>query len=766
MIRSTSSRQISAPPPRPPLKEKHKVKHLLLCLLDDIKSCDQSTIEKLDNSRLSNNTLLEELEEILDELNGRPYTIDEEHHLNKVIDATNTYYNTLTKLQPESTEQSVNNLNVIARALGFELPDILILDSNRSSASAFKFIPNIEDSLLMAEDDMEEAIHALAEAELMMSVHGHDNGINHASVNIIAGLEDDCENLASEIEMLKNALENSKVAEQLANNLVGDLEQKLNNNVDTHRIELFKEHEQLAVLQKTIEDKEISIARLETTASSNKAVLETTRTEVKQLRAALAKERETNAKLNETIKTERGQNNALQGKLSNLRASAVVDEKLQKKYYQIQNNLGIEQKKVHQLTNQIRQKEVELLQYKPRVTEQTQQIADLQAKLISTQSKIDSVKKLADNNVRLYRNKSKENKTLTQRIETSTDQINELKNDVEKLQTQNRQLSEKLKIVVNEANVQNLIVSQLKEEKETLLATQIQDRAQLDLSYAEEQCTKAMEKIEEISSLMEIGNINNKKVCNILNNDLSADLELEMSKNEKLEQQISDLERLMDGANELIPVLQRSVKDKDDIIDRLRTEALEKLDDEKKKAIREQQVLDAEIRTMRQRMTSQEEKIYELNNLVKKREGSQIDERKSAEELKRMILKQENTLNEKRSLLEIKEEQVSTLREEITDLSQLIEITSSTQKQTQISPNDTVQVQAQKLTVKLTRTNEILEDTVTKKFSAPLMKAKPIKPARRHTEHIIDFTSPKPYNPSEKYSVVQGKMFKFGHNDH
>jgi len=94
---------------------------------EDVKSCDQFVIERLDNSRLSNNTLLEDLEEILDELNGRSYSLDEEQHLNKVIDATNTYYNTLTKLQPESTEQSVNNLNVIARALGFELPDILVL---------------------------------------------------------------------------------------------------------------------------------------------------------------------------------------------------------------------------------------------------------------------------------------------------------------------------------------------------------------------------------------------------------------------------------------------------------------------------------------------------------------------------------------------------------------------------------------------------------------------------------------------------------------
>ena len=47
-----------------------------------------------------------------------------------------------------------------------------------------------------------------------------------------------------------------------------------------------------------------------------------------------------------------------------------------------------------------------------------------------------------------------------------------------------------------------------------------------------------------------------------------------------------------------------------------------------------------------------------------------------------MILKQENLMQEKRDLLIIKEEQVETLREEISDLSQLKEITEATKKQT------------------------------------------------------------------------------------
>ena len=42
-------------------------------------------VEHLDHERLHNNTLLEDLEEILDELNGRPYSKDEEKHLNQVL---------------------------------------------------------------------------------------------------------------------------------------------------------------------------------------------------------------------------------------------------------------------------------------------------------------------------------------------------------------------------------------------------------------------------------------------------------------------------------------------------------------------------------------------------------------------------------------------------------------------------------------------------------------------------------------------------------
>ena len=296
-----------------------------------------------------------------------------------------------------------------------------------------------------------------------------------------------------------------------------------------------------------------------------------------------------------------------------------------------------------------------------------------------------------------------------------------------------------------------------------LLNTQLSTQ-QVDLTYAQEQCALAYENLEKLEEL--IGKPNEE----IEDLETSGELKAEREKNKKLEEQLLNFEKMVDEANAMIPILQKSVKDKDDIIDRLRSEALEKLDDEKKKAIREQKALEHEIHSMRQKMTIQEEKIYELNNLVKKREGSQIDERKSAEELKRMILKQENTLNEKRSLLHIKEEQISTLREEIDDLSQLIQITENTQKQTQVTPPN-VSSHQEKINIKLTKTTVTEESTSHHRIIAPLpvpveqrqpTKAKPVKPARRHTENLVLATSPKPFRANEMYSVKQAQIFKFG----
>jgi len=315
---------------------------------------------------------------------------------------------------------------------------------------------------------------------------------------------------------------------------------------------------------------------------------------------------------------------------------------------------------------------------------------------------------------------------------------------------------------------------QLREENEKLvdvdqlLSSQLTTQ-QVDLTYAQEQCSRAYENLEMLEKL--IG-----KPTGATSEISSAEFETEIEKNKKLEEQISQFEKMVDEANELIPVLQKSVKDKDDIIDRLRTEALEKLDDEKKKAIREQQTLEEEITSMRRKMSIQEEKIYELNHLVKKREGSHVDERKSAEELKRMILKQENTLNEKRSLLEIKEEQVTTLREEIQDLSQLIEITESTKNTTQALTSHaltTATTVSENFQIKSTKTTNVEELTTKTRIIAPVPasieqrrggKAKPIKPARRHTEHLILATSPKPFRANEMYSVKKAQIFKFGNN--
>ena len=61
-----------------------RLRALLSKLSEDLNLSDNFAVEHLDQERLQNNTLLEDLEEILDELNGRTYSKDEEKHLNKV----------------------------------------------------------------------------------------------------------------------------------------------------------------------------------------------------------------------------------------------------------------------------------------------------------------------------------------------------------------------------------------------------------------------------------------------------------------------------------------------------------------------------------------------------------------------------------------------------------------------------------------------------------------------------------------------------------
>ena len=63
---------------------KSRLRALLSKLSEDLNLSDNFAVEHLDQERLQNNTLLEDLEEILDELNGRTYSKDEEKHLNKV----------------------------------------------------------------------------------------------------------------------------------------------------------------------------------------------------------------------------------------------------------------------------------------------------------------------------------------------------------------------------------------------------------------------------------------------------------------------------------------------------------------------------------------------------------------------------------------------------------------------------------------------------------------------------------------------------------
>ena len=70
-----------------------------------------------------------------------------------------------------------------------------------------------------------------------------------------------------------------------------------------------------------------------------------------------------------------------------------------------------------------------------------------------------------------------------------------------------------------------------------------------------------------------------------------------------------------------IPILQKSINEKTEIIKLLRTEAIEKLDAEKRKAIKEKNGLELEIHSMKTTITAQEEKIFELHTLNKMREG-------------------------------------------------------------------------------------------------------------------------------------------------
>jgi len=133
-------------------------------------------------------------------------------------------------------------------------------------------IPDIEDSLLMAEDDIEEAIHALAESEMAISIQNKSR--DHSRHN--SELEQSNENLTNEIssklheiEELKNALENLKKSEKNSKKIISELRVQLSSESQHHEVELFQEHEQIITLTKTVDDSEITISSLNTLISKN-----------------------------------------------------------------------------------------------------------------------------------------------------------------------------------------------------------------------------------------------------------------------------------------------------------------------------------------------------------------------------------------------------------------------------------------------------------------------------------------------------------------
>ena len=123
---------------------------------------------------------------------------------------------------------------------------------------------------------------------------------------------------------------------------------------------------------------------------------------------------------------------------------------------------------------------------------------------------------------------------------------------------------------------------------------------------------------------------------------------------------------------------------------------------------------------------------------------------------KRMILKQENTLSEKRRLLNIKEEQVATLKEEIVDLSQLIDITQTTRSKIPV-PKVTQQNVTQQNVSQVFRSTETIVATKTVE-QTKMRPAKPAKPARRQTE--MSRSPEKHFDAGQQYNVRRGSFMK------
>lgn len=83
------------------------------------------------------------------------------------------------------TNQTINNLGTISRELGFELPDgqkpndyeKITTQQKVRKLQNLSFIPGIEDLLLLAEDDIEEALRVLEENRLTQNTSLNENMI-------------------------------------------------------------------------------------------------------------------------------------------------------------------------------------------------------------------------------------------------------------------------------------------------------------------------------------------------------------------------------------------------------------------------------------------------------------------------------------------------------------------------------------------------------------------------------------------------------------
>ena len=85
----------------------------------------------------------------------------------------------------KQTNQTINNLGTISRELGFELADgqkpndyeKITTQQKVRKLQNLSFIPGIEDLLLLAEDDIEEALRVLEENRLTQNTSLNENMI-------------------------------------------------------------------------------------------------------------------------------------------------------------------------------------------------------------------------------------------------------------------------------------------------------------------------------------------------------------------------------------------------------------------------------------------------------------------------------------------------------------------------------------------------------------------------------------------------------------